>query len=387
VIDRLIELLQDASRICSTSKSAATRVSRAQDAVTRIIPQIRVVNPHAITNLDEIEVYFRSVVRTAEAIEMFLKGRSAKQAKTQERSYADAYQLALSHRATESDFAIQSVADPLTGQAITLQTLWNAQSGNNVATFVEARFREDDSESDLQDLLRRDHTLNGGILLGLDGYIVEIQARAVSILGGEHSWRSAVKISGMARGAIKESLDRIAGAFSKLQIPGPSVEILVNLAPPDLPKEGTWLDLPLAVILLQASGFLPDLPDHREGDFVLMGELGLHAEVRRVPGALSIAYVAKAGQSLIVPAGNEKECALILAKPGHEGCRVSAVSSLDEVIEFFQGKRKLDNALKNAIHFENAVEKAVDFGLIRGQSRAKRAAVISAAGGHNLLML
>jgi magnesium chelatase family protein len=129
------------------------------------------------------------------------------------------------------------------------------------------------------------------------------------------------------------------------------------------------------------------LPEHREGDFILMGEIGLHAELRRVPGALSIAYVAKKGQSLIVPAGNEKECALILAKPGHEGCRVSAVSTLDEVIEFFQGKRKLENALKNAINFENAVEKAVDFGLIRGQARAKRAAIISAAGGHNLLLI
>lgn len=242
-------------------------------------------------------------------------------------------------------------------------------------------------QRDLQDLLKRDHTLNGGLLFGLDGYIVEIQARAMEILREPEPIASVTRITGMAGGAIRESLDRIRGAFNKNGILNSDVEILVNLAPADLPKDGTWLDLPLAIIMLQAAGILPDLPDHKEGDFVLMGELGIHGEVRRVPGALSLAFVAKPGQSLIVPAGNEKECALILAKPGHEGCRVFAVSSLDEVIQFFKGERKLENALRQEIRFENAIPKCIDFGRIRGQERAKRAAVISAAGGHNLLLI
>jgi len=109
--------------------------------------------------------------------------------------------------------------------------------------------------------------------------------------------------------------------------------------------------------------------------------------LRRVPGALSIAYTAKKGQSLIVPAGNEKECALILAKPGHEGCRVFAISTLEEVIEFFKGKRVLENALKEEIRFESVIPKALDFGKIRGQEKAKEAAIIAAAGGHNLLLI
>ncbi len=71
-----------------------------------------------------------------------------------------------------------------------------------------------------------------------------------------------------------------------------------------------------------AAGLLPDLPEETEGKYVLMGEIGLHGEIRRVPGALSLAYIAKPGQKLIIPAGNEKECALIMAKPGHEGCGV-----------------------------------------------------------------
>lgn len=263
----------------------------------------------------------------------------------------------------------------------------NAQPDEEIP-FVEAM-------PDPEELLTRDHSLNGGILFGLDGYIVEIQARAMSVLKKPAPWHGtapgkapAVKISGMARGAIQESLDRIAGSFAKLGIIDTEVDILVNLVPADLPKEGTWLDLPLAIILLQAAGKLPDLPEHREGDFILLGELGIHGEIRRVPGVLSLAMRAKPGQKLIVPAGNEKECALILAKPGHENCGIYPVSLLEEVVDFFAGKRKLENVFKQGgIQFENAINKAPDFGLIRGQEAAKEAAYICAAGGHNLLLI
>jgi magnesium chelatase family protein len=236
-------------------------------------------------------------------------------------------------------------------------------------------------------LLRLDHTLNGAILLGLDGHIIEIQSRATEVRRTPCTVPRATTITGMATGAVSEVLQRIGGAFSKLGIPDSNVEILINLAPADLAKYGTWLDLPLAIIMLQAAGYLPDLPEHKEGDFILMGEIGIHGEVRRVPGALSLAFRAKPGQFLIVPTGNEKECALILAKPGHEGCGVFPVSTLDEVIEFFKGKRQLDNALREQIRFEAAIPQAVDFGRIRGQKLAREAAVVSAAGGHNLLLI
>ncbi|MGC1274802.1 MAG: YifB family Mg chelatase-like AAA ATPase [Planctomycetaceae bacterium] len=100
-----------------------------------------------------------------------------------------------------------------------------------------------------------------------------------------------------------------------------------------------------------------------------------------------VQQAARPGQKLIVPAGNEKECALIMATPGHESCGVFPVALLEDAISFFQGGRRLDNALKQAIKFEPALPKAVDFGLIRGQKKAKRAAIICAAGGHNLLLI
>lgn len=243
-------------------------------------------------------------------------------------------------------------------------------------------------QRELQELLQRNHSLNGGILVGLEGHIVEVQGRAIQVLNKPRGWRSATSISGLSTpDAAREVLQRITGAFAKLSIPDPEVEILVNLAPANLFKGGAWLDLPIAIVMLQCCGVLPDLADHLEGDYVLMGELGIHAEVRRVPGALSIAYSAHPGQKLIVPSGNEKECALILAKPGHEGCGVYPVGLLEEVIDFFRGRRQIDNALAKPIQFEDVIPKAVDFGLVRGQERAKAAAVIAAAGGHNLLMV
>jgi len=139
--------------------------------------------------------------------------------------------------------------------------------------------------------------------------------------------------------------------------------------------------------MLQVAGILPDLPAEQEANYILFGEIGIHGELRRVPGALSLSFRARPGQSLIVPHGNEKECALILAKPGHDGCAVFPADTLEEVLEFFRGRGQLKNALRNTIKFEPVIEKAIDFGKIRGQRQAKRAALISAAGGHNMLMI
>ena len=80
-----------------------------------------------------------------------------------------------------------------------------------------------------EELLSKDHTLNGGILFGLDGYIVEIQARAMRVFDDSSPWRALTKISGMARGAINEAMDRISGSFAKIGCMETEVEILVNL--------------------------------------------------------------------------------------------------------------------------------------------------------------
>src|SRR5262249_6264352 len=82
-----------------------------------------------------------------------------------------------------------------------------------------------------EDLLKREHTLNGGILFGLEGYVIEIQARAMSLFKRPRAWREATSISGMAGGAVRESLDRISGAFAKLGYHDSEAKILINLVP------------------------------------------------------------------------------------------------------------------------------------------------------------
>ncbi|WP_460184928.1 YifB family Mg chelatase-like AAA ATPase [Thermopirellula anaerolimosa] len=241
--------------------------------------------------------------------------------------------------------------------------------------------------SNLQDLLRRDHTLNAGVVQGLQGSIIEVQGRAVSVTKEPISWETAVRITGLARGAAGEAVTRLQGAFQKLGVPYPQVEILINLVPADVPKDSSSLDLAIAIVMLQASGYLPDLPETVEGEYVLVGEVGLHAELRRVRGVLSIAEAASPHQTLIVPIGNERECAIVSLKENRKRCQVAAVGTLQEVVDFFAGKSRLENVINQRPTVNAAIPRAPDFAIIKGQQQAKEAAVIAAAGGHNLLLI
>lgn len=84
-----------------------------------------------------------------------------------------------------------------------------------------ANYHEMNKKRNLEELLRRDHTLYGAVLFGLDGRMVELQARAIEVLSRPSTWQCVTGITGMPRGAVNEALDRISGAFSKLQIDPP----------------------------------------------------------------------------------------------------------------------------------------------------------------------
>ncbi|OYV83349.1 MAG: hypothetical protein B7Z73_16090 [Planctomycetia bacterium 21-64-5] len=92
------------------------------------------------------------------------------------------------------------------------------------------------AQRELNELLTRDHTLNGAILFGLDGYVVEMQARAMEVLRGSLPLTHVTKISGMAREGVRESLDRIAGALAKLDLAESEVTVLVNAICPNIRK-------------------------------------------------------------------------------------------------------------------------------------------------------
>ena len=121
-------------------------------------------------------------------------------------------------------------------------------------------------------------------MFGIDGYRIELQGRATKVLNKPRPVADCVQVTGMTRGPVSEAVTRVSGAFSKLGIPNSPVEILINLAPAAIEKDGAWLDLPLAVLLLQVAGLLPDLPEEQENKFILFGEIGIHGGLRRVPG-------------------------------------------------------------------------------------------------------
>ena len=136
----------------------------------------------------------------------------------------------------------------------------------------------------------------------------------------------------MARGAISESLDRISGAFAKLQIPKPEVEILINLAPADLPKEGPVFDLPIALGYLLASGDIE--ADVKKRLFV--GELSLDGELRSIKGALPITQKAKQKgfTEIFLPSSNAEEAAAV------SGITVCGADTLLDVIRHINTKKQ-----------------------------------------------
>ncbi len=187
----------------------------------------------------------------------------------------------------------------------------------------------------------------------------------------------AFSIVGLPETAVKESKDRVRGAILNSQYEFPNRRITVNLAPADLPKEGARFDLPIALGILVASGQLSDdtLNLHE-----FIGELSLGGELRPVRGALTTALTTQhTGRALVVPSANRDEAALVA------DATILSANHLLEVSAHLGGENLLARAAAQVdAHADAAVP---DLNEVHGQSFAKRALEIAAAGGHSLLML
>jgi magnesium chelatase family protein len=214
---------------------------------------------------------------------------------------------------------------------------------------------------------------------GIDAQLITIEVNA----GGQVvQGRPGYSLVGLPDNAVKEGYWRIETALKQIGYRIPRIKIVINMAPADLKKEGSYYDLPLAIGMLAAT---QQLPNETLQDYIIMGELSLDGTLRPIKGALPIAIMArKMGfKGFVLPKENAREAAIV------NDLEVYGVTHLQEVVDFFEGELELKATVVDTREefTYNQQQFAINFSDVKGQRSIKRAMEIAAAGGHNLILI
>jgi magnesium chelatase family protein len=211
----------------------------------------------------------------------------------------------------------------------------------------------------------------GVAVLGVGGHLVTVEAHVGRGL-------PTLIVTGLPGAGVQDARERVRPAVEGASLEWPLRRVVVNLAPANVRKEGPGLDLPLVMSVLAATG---QIPRERLRTFALAGEVSLKGELLTTPGILTVAIsAARAGlDGVIVPAANAVEAAQV------EGLHVVGAETLSDAVGFLRGTWSPPEVA--ALPEDAPAAATVDLSEVRGQTQARRALEVAAAGGHNMLMV